>query len=76
MVFNLHPLLGEKFSIPVDKIAEEGDSDTEVDEAVFADLSTSEGICFVIKDSHNNGMLRMVRFYISWTAVLISRCVP
>ena len=45
----------EKFFILVDKITVEDDSGTEVDEAVFAELATLEGICFVIKDSHNNG---------------------
>lgn len=45
----------EKFSIHVDKITVEDDSGTEVDEAVFAELCTMEGICFVIKDSCDNG---------------------
>lgn len=42
-------LVREKFSIPVNKITLEDDSGTEVDN-VLADLSTMEGICFVIKD--------------------------
>ncbi len=33
----------------------EDDSGTEVDETVFAELSTVEGICFVVKDSHDDG---------------------
>ncbi|KAF5880260.1 uncharacterized protein DAT39_023238, partial [Clarias magur] len=44
----------EKFSIPVSKITVEDDSGTEVDNEVFADLSTMEGICFVIDDSHDD----------------------
>lgn len=45
----------EKFSIPVHTITVEDDSGTEVDETVFAELSTAEGICLVIKDSHDYG---------------------
>ncbi|MEQ2277031.1 hypothetical protein XENORESO_018326 [Xenotaenia resolanae] len=41
----------KKFSIPVDKMTVEDDSGTEVDEAVFSQLCTMEGICFVINDS-------------------------
>ncbi|KAK0152197.1 hypothetical protein N1851_006429 [Merluccius polli] len=44
----------EKFSIHGDKITVEDDSGTEVDEAVFAELCTMDGICFVIKDSCDN----------------------
>ena len=45
----------EKFSICAENITVEDDSDTEVDQAVFAELCKMEGICFVIKDSHDNG---------------------
>ncbi|KAF5888162.1 uncharacterized protein DAT39_022001, partial [Clarias magur] len=44
----------EKFSIPVSKITVEDDSGPEVDNEVFADLSTMDGICFVINDSHDD----------------------
>ncbi|KAI7793219.1 hypothetical protein IRJ41_008801 [Triplophysa rosa] len=44
----------ETFSIPVNKITVEDDSGTEVDETVFAELSTVNGICFVLKDGHDN----------------------
>ncbi|XP_031134996.1 uncharacterized protein LOC116035812 [Sander lucioperca] len=43
----------EKFSIPVNNITVEDDSGTEVDKTVFAELSTVEGICFVIKDDQD-----------------------
>ncbi len=49
----------EKFSVQVDKITVEDDSGTEVDEAVFAELATLEGICFIIKDSHYNGEFKV-----------------
>lgn len=39
----------------VNTITVEDDSGTAVDETVFAELSTAEGICFVIKDSHGYG---------------------
>lgn len=41
----------------------EDESGTEVDEAVLADLSKVEGICFVIKDCHENGILKEFWFY-------------
>lgn len=63
----------EKFSIPVNKITVEDDSGTEVDETVFAELSTVQGICFVIKESHDNGKYKEIaRVHIAITAVLIS----
>ncbi|KAJ8012627.1 hypothetical protein DPEC_G00044840 [Dallia pectoralis] len=43
----------EKFSIPVNNITVEDDSGTEVDETVFAELSTVEGMLFVIKDDQD-----------------------
>ena len=47
------------FSVTVDKITVENDCGTEADETVFAELSALEGICSVIKDSHdNNGKLK------------------
>lgn len=55
VVFLSHHLGREKFSISAEKITVEDDSDTEVDQAVFAELCKMEGICFVIKDSHDNG---------------------
>ncbi|XP_058653137.1 uncharacterized protein LOC131552932 [Onychostoma macrolepis] len=51
----LKHLVREKFSIPGDKITVEDDSGTEADETVFAELSTVEGICFVVKDRHDDG---------------------
>lgn len=45
----------EKFDIPVESIAVEDDSGTEVDEMVFAELAAVEGICFVIKNSPDIG---------------------
>ncbi|KAK3549823.1 hypothetical protein QTP86_014709 [Hemibagrus guttatus] len=46
----------EKFSTLVNKIIVEDDSGTDVDNKVFADLSAMEGICFVIKDSHDKDL--------------------
>ena len=59
----------EKFSIPVDKITVEDDSGR----TVFAELSTLEGIYFVIKDSHDdNGKFKKIAwFYIALTEVVI-----
>lgn len=51
----------EKFSIPV-KVSVEDDSGTEVDETVFAELSTVEGICFVIKDCQDDGIILLIYF--------------
>ena len=39
----------------MDKITVEDDTGTEVDESVFAELSAMEGICFVIKNCHDDG---------------------
>ena len=55
MLFKPHHLVREKFSIPVNKITVEDGSSTEVDETVFAELSTAEVICFVIKVGHDDG---------------------
>lgn len=45
----------EKFSILVDKISVEDYSETEVDETVFAELATQNGICFIIRAAEGNG---------------------
>lgn len=58
----------EKFSIPVDKITVKDDSGTEMDEALFADLSAVSEICFVIKDNHDNGKFKKVLHCINSSA--------
>lgn len=64
MVLTRH-LVREKFTILVDKIYVEDDSGIEVDETVFADLATQNGICFIIQDGDNNGKLTK-KLYIPW----------
>lgn len=47
--------LSEREVFHVDKITVEDDSGTKVDEAVFAELCTMEGVCSFTKVSCNNG---------------------
>lgn len=50
-MFFYFPLVKEKFSIPLDTLLKVTDeTGTEVDQDVFADLTTSKDICFVIED--------------------------
>lgn len=45
----------EKFFILMDlKICVEDASGTEVDESVFAEMATQNGICFIIQDGNDN----------------------
>lgn len=50
-----HHTVKDKFSIPDDKVTVEDDSGIEVDETVFAELSAMPGICFVVKNCHDDG---------------------